>query len=182
MAGDIRRRCLNCARNSGIAMRVFIGVSFIAGLVFLIFGCVVEFPVTAPPAVGMVVLGVFTMFASTIGCCGSFQYRRCLLVFMILQARRRRLFFGGPFVCAWAPARRPPLLLAKQLLPPLQPFPLSLQSLNPFNPLNPFPIPEPLPTLPNPPKPCKTPWKNRPHTVHVRHRPDRAGGHHLLQL
>lgn len=86
MAG-VRRRCLNLAKNSGIAMRVFIGISFIAGLAYLIFGCVVEFPVTSKSAVGMLLLGIYTMLVALVGCCGSFQYRRCLLVYMVLQVR-----------------------------------------------------------------------------------------------
>lgn len=87
ISSSVRRRCVNLAKHTGIIMRAFIGISFAAGVAFVVFACVVQFPVTSPVSVGMVLLGVYTMCSALVGACGSFHYRRCLLAFMVMQVR-----------------------------------------------------------------------------------------------
>lgn len=66
-------------------MRVFLALTFIAGLMFLLCGSELQYPVKSATAVCMVLLGVYTMVASCVGLVGSFQRPRWLVAFIIMQ-------------------------------------------------------------------------------------------------
>lgn len=74
----------DCARHTGLVMRVMVCVNFLAGLCYLIFACTVEFPVQSFPAVGMVLLGVLSFIVAIIGIVGSYHKRVCLGCFLVL--------------------------------------------------------------------------------------------------
>jgi hypothetical protein len=74
------RSKISCARFTAHAMRACVAVNMLAGLLLIIFGCVVQYPVVSLPTAGMVILGVFSMVASVFGCIGSCHYKVCVAI------------------------------------------------------------------------------------------------------
>eukprot|EP00877_Chromochloris_zofingiensis_P006402 jgi/Chrzof1/2014/Cz10g29220.t1 len=81
-----KRRCANCHRNSGTAMKSLVAVNFLAGLCLIIFGSTVQHPIKDFPAVAMILLGVLSWVSALCGLVGgAMKMDCCLNVFVVLH-------------------------------------------------------------------------------------------------
>mmetsp|Transcript_9777 Transcript_9777/g.24362 ORF Transcript_9777/g.24362 Transcript_9777/m.24362 type:complete len:222 (-) Transcript_9777:3-668(-) len=69
-------------RNAGIAMRICIAFFLVIGILFIIFGCMLQNPPRAYAPGMFVAVGSFNLFAALVGFWGSYNKKRALLVFL----------------------------------------------------------------------------------------------------